>query len=158
MSRMPTGWRDLNDASDWFRDMEKQMLREQRKRTESGSFVGTNIQGEAHQIIDWNDVTATYNGWFFTEVAPSTETVPAQPNNSPDETKAWLGQTRVDDDGFGVQYVTSYKETSPQEFMRRFYPLVIPGDQEEQNIIVREQITYGDWEAVGAGAVGPTGP
>lgn len=157
MARMPTGWRDLTEAVDWFRDMEKQMLREQRNRNHRTAVDASSVQGEAERIIDWNDVKATYNGWYYTEIPPSTGSVPAQPNHSPDSSKAWLGQVRVDSNGLGVQYVSSYQTTPPVEYFRRFYTQVYPGTEEEGDVVVREQVTYEAWQQAGTGG-GPSGP
>lgn len=83
----PKDWPHSIDMGDWMRQQEKRTMREERRPhvTKASDIMGPGIAPRAVVITDWNSETArSFNGFFYSAIGA---------DNSPDDTKAWLGLT-----------------------------------------------------------------
>lgn len=119
-------WRTAVDASDYFGHQQKSVNLEQRRPVlrRASDFVGPGISGSAVRVTDFNDVLATFNGFF--SAAPGAFNAP-----SPDE--AFIGTTVGDSVLGGFQKVTGL--VTGFEFTRTF----------ARNLSDPSSLLWGEW-------------
>lgn len=129
---------------DWMREMEKRMLREERRPLihTAADILGPGIAPYTAEIQDWSGSASQLNGFYFSRPGSI---------NSPDDTEYWIGQTQGTTDGAGYELVHQFDpitgNITGEEYIRYFYTPV------------GGQPIYTDWTVTGgAGGAGPTGP
>lgn len=125
-------WRTETDAGDYFGNQKKKLTVADRRPVirRASDLVGPGIAASAVPITDFNDLLATYNG-FYSAVEASV--------NAPNADEAFIGYVVMDDALGGRQVFTGLDTGS--EYNRIF--LRNPGDP--------SSITWGAWVAVGLG-------
>lgn len=139
---MSQDWRIQTGADDYIRQQNKQAAVENRRPVirRSSDLVGPGIGSEAVVITDYNDVLATFNGYY--------SSVPGA-LYAPNEDDSFVGFVVMDATLGGVQTFTSL--VSGNEYQRVF--LRSPSDE--------DSITFGLWttaETVPASAFSVPGP
>src|SRR5262245_55571783 len=91
---------------DWMRHIEKRLMHEERRPIPASaqSVVGPGISTYSRLVEDWNSDGPVVNGFFYSE-ANSVQ-------NSPDNTKDWIGLVEANPIGQGVQRVWQYVDGS----------------------------------------------
>lgn len=119
-------WRPEVDAADYFGNQRKQLQVADRRPVirKASDLVGPGIGASATRITDFNDLLATYNGYY---------SALAGARNAPNSREAFVGHTVMDDTLGGRQVFTGMSSRS--EYARTF--IRNPGDA--------EVILWGDW-------------
>lgn len=127
-------WRIGTDATDYFQSRQKEVDVEKRRPTirRASDLVGPGLAATAVNLTDFNDVLATFNGFFS-----------AKPGalNAPNGGGQFVGLIAADAELGGVQVFTELD--SGIEYRRSFQRY--PGDE--------SVILWGPWETAGGGAV-----
>jgi hypothetical protein len=122
---MTKNWPQVTDGEGWLRNMEKTMIRQERRSqvTEASDLMGPGLGPFAVQVLDWNAEETFFNGFFYS--APGAI-------NSPNGLLWWMGQVIATPDGHGIQQVWNFRDgslpmakyirnfTSPTEGLRIF--------------------------------------
>jgi hypothetical protein len=116
----PDGWIIPATAEDHIRRSDKRLTRLERlpRPMSPGDLLGPGMASQAVQIMDWNAVDATYNGFFYTNPGGF---------HSPDNTKSWTGQVIAKDNGTGMQHVWNTDGPYPLYWLRTYKPNPNPG-------------------------------
>lgn len=133
------------DFSDWMRDMEKRLMREERRPSgrSVGEVLGPGFGPYAKIVMDWNSDGPVVNGFFYSNAN--------QVVNSPGDATNWMGIVQANPFGAGLQRVWEYIDTAaapspePALFTRAF---ITNTDGTR---------TYTSWSATGGGGSGGTG-
>jgi len=132
-------------AADWMRQMEKRLLREERRPLirKASDIMGPGLGPFTMQTWNWDAPETSFNGMFFS--APGAL-------NGPDDTMYWIGETQGTADGAGYQQVTDFDPVTGAAMgackIRYFYTPVSGGAR-----------VFTDWGDCGAGSsVAPTAP
>lgn len=102
---MPTtNWNQPTNAGDYFRQIDKQMDRQERRPSlrQASDILGPGFGPYAQQVVDWNSDTAAFTGFFYSEPGAV---------NSPDALVWHIGQVISIPGGFGIQRVWQFHET-----------------------------------------------
>lgn len=120
-------WRIPTDATDYLLHRQKQGDLEQRRPNirQASDLVGPGIGAYAVRLTDFDDVLATFNG-FFSSLPGAL--------NAPNSTGTFVGMTAVDSEMGGVQVFTEME--SGDEYRRTFQRY--PGDE--------SVILWGTWQ------------
>lgn len=129
------GWRTDVDAQTYFGSQKKQLAVADRRpvpRNASDLGLGPGFASSAVLITDFNDILATYNGFFSSPVGAA---------NAPNTTEAFVGSVTMDSTLGGVQSFTGMglKGTTGragETYRRRF----------QRNPSDPESIIWGAWE------------
>lgn len=102
-------------ARDILRQSEKRLGRQERRpsRTALPESLGAGLASQAVQVMDWNTVDTTTNGFYFS--APGSQ-------NSPDSALSWTGQAIARSDGTGMQQVWNTDGAIPRHYVRMYAP------------------------------------
>lgn len=135
-------WRIPHTASDLIGGMNKRILHEERRPLirSASDLLGPGLGPTAVQLLDWNDESTEFNGIFWSL---------AGAQNSPDPASAWMGTSFTNDDGYGYQELTEFRDAinqgeAPQQWIRTFSGA---GG-------IR---AYGTWSKVGSGTLRSVG-
>lgn len=111
---MVSNHRIVTDGSDWMRDVERRVNRQERRPApvDVKAVFGTAINQRARQIADWNDPEALRNGWYYTESFGI---------HSPDPDYMWMGECIVTYEGHGTQVLWSHGAPVLYQFARTFH-------------------------------------
>jgi hypothetical protein len=92
-----------SDPGQWFGDLEKRIQHQESQPVPktAADLVGPGIASHAVRMADWNSPEASFNGFWFS--------LPGD-LNTPDKTLHWIGQTIVDDEGYGIQEAWNHRE------------------------------------------------
>lgn len=140
-------WRTNITFDDWMRDMEKRILSEERRPVvkSASDLMGPGFGPYAVETDDWNSDETTFNGMFYSN--PGAQ-------NSPDQTKHWIGVTEGTADGNGYELIRVYDPVTlaatGDSYVRFFYTPPATGQRQ-----------YSAWTmSSGGGGTGgaPTGP
>lgn len=116
-------WRYVETFDDWMRMIEKRLMHEERRPsvTTASDIMGPGLGPHAVEVRDWNDDVTLFNGIFFSEPGSI---------NSPDDNKAWIGESQATESGYGLQTVWDYQSGvyPPQMMVRTFTPEAVFGD------------------------------
>lgn len=104
-------WRTQINAVDYFGQQKKQVAIEQRRPTirKASDLVGPGIGAEAVRIDDYNNLLATFNGYYASAVGAA---------NAPNNVEAFVGTVISDAEFGGRQVFTGL--TSGTEYSRTF--------------------------------------
>lgn len=93
-------WRTETDAVDYFGNQKKTLAVADRRPVirKAGDIVGPGIAGEATRITDFNDILATFNGYYAADVGAA---------SAPNNTDTFLGHVEMDPTFGGKQTFTS---------------------------------------------------
>lgn len=113
---MPNGHRIIQGMDDWMRSTEKRLSHEERRPVirRASDLLGPGFTGPyATEVTDWNAEEARYNGFFYSDVGA---------DNSPDETKVWIGTCVATRLGHGLQQVWSHEDAAdPVQYVRTWH-------------------------------------
>ena len=131
-------WRTSTNSADYFGQQKKQLNVADRRPVirRASDLVGPGIAATAVQITDFNDLLATYNGFFSSEAGAL---------NAPSGFQAFVGTVVSDAEIGGRQTFTGVdtEEVYQRVFRRN------PGDS--------ATIYWGDWVIAGSGGGGGSG-
>lgn len=111
--------RIVQTMDDWMRKIERDINRLKRRPNPPDllEYIGPAVASQAIEVIDWNDETVTYNGWYFSDP-------PAM--NAPVDNQSFIGMSISKDDGSGFQYVFQFVEDpdvdTPELWVRTWVP------------------------------------
>ena len=112
---MSNNWNTPVDAESYFRLQEKRLQRAERRHVVSiADQLGPGMAAQAVQIIDWNSLDATLNGFYYTQ--PGAQ-------NSPDPALSWTGHVIAKDDGTGMQQVWNTDGPETLYWIRTYSPV-----------------------------------
>lgn len=96
------GGRPVVNFNDWMRDIERRVLREERRPVirNATDIVGPGIGPYTKRVTDWDTDAPAVNGFFYS--------VANQIINSPDDTLDWMGLVEANPNGQGLQRVWQY--------------------------------------------------
>lgn len=99
-----TGWNQPTSAKDYFRDVDKNLDRQERRPVvrRASDLLGPGFGPYAQVVGDWNEDTAAFTGFFYSEPGAL---------NSPDNLLHWIGQVISTPSGFGVQRLWQVHES-----------------------------------------------
>lgn len=102
------GWRIPTDANDLSKRTEKRLMREERRPqiSKASDLLGPGAAPYAVQEFDWNSDESAFTGVFFSSPVDGQ-------NNSPDDSKFWIGETFGTGGGFGFQRLTEVYTSPP---------------------------------------------
>jgi hypothetical protein len=99
-----SNWRISQSFYDWTMGVEKRLMHEERRKPppEDGHTYVDGLGAWAIRVYDWDDLMAQTNGYWYSEPGAV---------NSPDPAAGsfFMGETHVDDYGFGWQQVMEYR-------------------------------------------------
>lgn len=126
---MSDNWRQEVDAEDYFGHQKKKLSVADRRPVirRASDLVGPGIGASATRITDFNDLLATYNGYY--SATPGAR-------HAPNDAEAFVGHVVMDDTLGGRQVFTGL--TSRSEYARVF--VRNPGDPTNPDTIL-----WGDW-------------
>lgn len=126
---MTEDWRIQTTGEDYLRAQQKRVATEQRRPVirKASDLVGPGIGSAAVMITDYNDILATFNGYYSSEAGAL---------YAPNSTDQFIGTVVMSDTLGGVQTFTSL--TTGVEYTRTF--LRSPGDESD--------ISFGVWHSV----------
>lgn len=92
--------------NDWMRDIEKRLIREERRPQvpHPVDVVGPGVGPYTKMVTDWDSDGPQVNGWFYS--------IADQVVNSPDDTRNWMGTVESNPYGQGLQRVWEYIDTA----------------------------------------------
>lgn len=126
---MTENWRTAVDGQDYFGQQKKRVALEQRRPSirKASDLVGPGISLYAVRLTDYNDILATYNGYYSSEAGAT---------DAPDPVGIYVGTVVSDATLGGVQTFTDI--TTNDQYRRCFERN--PGDP--------DFITWGSWVPV----------
>jgi len=127
---MTEDWRIQTSGEDYLRNQQKRVALEQRRPVirQASDLVGPGIGAEATRITDYNDILATFNGYYASEAGVALY--------APNTTDAFIGSVIMDATLGGVQTFTSL--STGVEYTRTF--IRNPSDE--------ASISFGLWHSV----------
>ena len=130
-------WTIETNAEDYFRHQKKQLQVSDRRPVirRASDLVGPGLAATAVRVNDFNDILATYNG-FFSAVVPAPtidDPSPAARMSAPYDDESFVGWVAGDAELGGVQHMTGL--TSEDRYQRVF----------RRNPYDAETIYWGSW-------------
>lgn len=115
----PSNQRIVQNAEDWMRQVEKKVLREERRPIirKASDLMGPTLGPFAVQITDWNGEETHFNGLVFSEPGAL---------NSPDDALTWLGMVIAAREGHGLQQAWNNDGPEPLHYIRSWSTGVSP--------------------------------
>lgn len=131
-------WRPQVDALGWQQNLEKRLMNEERRPVISSAsdLLGPGAAPFAVETNDWNDEACTFVGVFYS--------LPNEVQNSPDNTRGWIGETFGVEDGTGFQRLTLYDPIGPAPGFEKY---------ERRFVTASGTVLYAAWERTDIGAI-----
>lgn len=139
-------WREEVDASDYFLHQRKQLQVADRRPVirKTADLVGPGINKEAVPITDYNDLLATYNGFYSSSRASNGPAINLTGPDAGFDTNKYVGFVIMDSDIGGVQTFVNMESVGPnagKTYRRQFF----------RNPSDPSFISWGTWGTEGSG-------
>lgn len=108
------GWPEATNPQQYLRQLDRRITIQERRAaaTSAADLVGPGIAARAIQLYDWNDASATFNGFYYSMIGA---------RHAPETGFEWNGTVTARADGSGTQHLVNPQGTAENlSYVRTF--------------------------------------